>query len=116
MSTNAILFSWNRPLPGREPMSAQHFQDFTQYLQGLKAQGAIESFEPVLLQPYGGELNGFFYIRGESARLDAVVASPEWVQHQIRGTLHLDRSGTLRAVTGPLVAERMAMWAQTIPR
>lgn len=116
MSTNAIVFGWNRSLPGREALSAQHFQEFTQYLQAQQAGGVIDSFEPVLIQPYGGELNGFFYIRGEPAKLAALTASQEWIQNQIRATLHLDGVALLRAVTGPTVAEYMAMWGQAIPR
>jgi hypothetical protein len=116
MSINAILFGWNRSLPGREAMSAQHFQDFTQYLQARQASGDIDSFEPLLIQPHGGELNGFFYIRGEPARLAALTASPEWIQHQIRATLHLDGVALLRGVTGSAVAEYMALWVQATPR
>ena len=116
MSINAVLFGWKRSLPGREPLSAQHFQDFMAYLQGLKQRGEIESFEPVLIQPYGGELNGFFYIKGDGAKLAALTASPEWLQHQIRGLMHLEGEAILRAATGPLVAEHMAMWTQSIPK
>lgn len=116
MSANAILFGWNRSLPGREALSAQHFQEFSQFLQAQKESGAIESFEPVLIQPYGGTFNGFFYIRGEPGKLAALTASTEWLQHQIRAGLHLDGVALLRGVTGPTVGEYMAMWMQATPR
>ena len=51
MSSNAIFFGWNRALPGREHLSAQHFQDFVAYLSGLQEAGAIDAFEfPPYLQ------------------------------------------------------------------
>ena len=56
MSGNVIVFGWKRSLPGREKISAQHFQDFLQYLGGEKQKGTIESFEPVFLEPNGSEL------------------------------------------------------------
>lgn len=116
MSTNVVVFGWKQSIPGREALSGQHFQDFLQYLQQQQGQGAIESFEPVLLEPSGGELNGFILIRGEPAKLATLVGSPEWVQHQVRAMLHLHGMAILRGVTGRAVMERMEMWTKAIPR
>lgn len=115
MSSNAIFFGWNRSLPGRERLSAEHFQQFVQYLAGLQQGGSIASFEPVFLEPHGGDLNGFFLIRGEPAKLDVVLASDEWVMHMTRAMLHLDGSGVARGLTGELVNERMALWTGLLP-
>lgn len=116
MSPNLILFGWNRSIPGREHASSQHFQDFMAYLQAQKTQGVIESFEPVLFEPHGGNVNGFFSIKGDAPKLNAMVASQEWTQHQVRATLHLEGAFVCRAISGPAVAEHMAMWTQAIPR
>jgi len=70
----------------------------------------------VLLEPSGGELNGFFLIRGEPSKLAALVGSHEWVQHQVRAMLHLHGMAILRGVTGPSVTEWMEMWMKAIPR
>ena len=40
MASNVILFGWNRSIPGREKVSAQHFGEFVQYLGGLQQKGA----------------------------------------------------------------------------
>jgi hypothetical protein len=29
---NVLFFGWNRPIPGREKISAEHFQEFVQYM------------------------------------------------------------------------------------
>ena len=115
MSSNAVFFAWNHPIPGRERLSAEHFGEFVQYLGGLQQQETIESFETVFLNPHGGDMNGFFLIRGESAKLDALLSSTEWVTHMTRGSLHLEGSGAVRGVTGELVMERMDLWTKTIP-
>ena len=115
MSTGAILFGWNRPIPGREQMSAQHFQDYLGYLTGLQGNGAIDSFEVVLLNPHGGDLNGFFLIRGESDQLNALQASDDWGVHTTRGGLHLEGSGAIRGVTGEGVMEQMNRWSGLLP-
>ena len=116
MSTNTILVGWNHSYCGREAIGAQHFQEFAEYLQAQQKAGKIESFEPVLLLPYGGTLNGFFMIKGEPQKLAALCESPEWIQHQLRANHHIDGHCELRAVSGAPVLERIAMWSQLIPR
>jgi hypothetical protein len=115
MASNILFFGWNRSLPGREKISAEHFGDITQYLGGLQQKGSIKSFEAIFLHPHGGDLNGFLLIRAESAQLDALVSSAEWVRHMTRAMLHLDHPGEIRGVTGDLVKERMNLWTSLIP-
>lgn len=115
MSSNAIFFAWNRSLPGREALSSAHFDEFVGYLGGLQKAGSVHSFEVVLLNTHGGDMNGFFLIRGDSGRLDAVLASDDWLRHMARAQMHLDGSGAVRGVTGDLVMQRMAIWRGAIP-
>lgn len=115
MATNAVLFAWNRSIPGREKLSAEHFAEFMQYLGGLQSQGAIQAFDPVFLDAHGGDLNGFFLIRGEGSRLDGVLASEAWVTHITRAMLHLEGCGVVRGVTGDLLMQRMALWTRLLP-
>ncbi len=115
MSTNVIFFAWDHSIPGRESLSAQHFQEFVQYLGGLQQAGTIQSFDAVLLDSHGGDLNGFFLIRGESGQLDGLASSVEWVTHMTRASLHLEGSGAIRGATGDLVMERMGLWTSLLP-
>ncbi len=115
MSSNALFFAWNRSIPGRERLSADHFSQMVQYLIGQQQNGSIQSFETVLLDSHGGDMNGFFLIRGESAKLDALVSSTEWVTHMTRALLHLEGSGAVRGVTGESIATRMELWSKSIP-
>jgi len=43
------------------------------------------------------------------------LSSPEWVTHMTRAALHLEGSGHVRGVAGPMVMERMELWTKTIP-
>jgi hypothetical protein len=114
MATDVIFVGWNRAVPGREPLAAQHFQDFTGYLGGLQGAGAIESFEPVLLAQHGGDLNGFFLIRGDSVQLGALQGTAEWTAHITRGGYNMEGFGAVRGVTGEGVASWMATWMEVI--
>jgi hypothetical protein len=110
MSSNAIFFAWNRSCPGREKISAEHFQEFVHYLGEMKSQGKIASFTPVFLDPHGGDLNGFFLIQGKSEGLADLMSSETWVKHMTRATIHLEGSGVVRGVAGDMVMERMNLW------
>lgn len=115
MSSNVVVFGWNRSIPGRERLSADHFQQFVQYLGGLQQKGTIKSFDTVLLDVHGGDMNGFFLLRGEPSKLDALISSTEWTTHMTRAALHLDGAGAVRGVTGDMVMERMDLWTKTLP-
>ena len=84
------------------------------YLGGLQQRGTIHGLEIVFLT-HGGDLNGFFLIRGDSAKLDALVSTSEWITHMTRAALHLDGSGVVRGVTGNEVMGRMSLWTSVIP-
>ncbi len=115
MSTHVILFGWNRSLPGREALSRAHFGEFVTYLTGLQQKKSIDGFDVVFLDAHGGDLNGFFLIKGSGAQLGALVATSEWVTHMMRATLHLENAGAVQGVTGDEVGKRMEIWGKLIP-
>jgi hypothetical protein len=115
VTSNVLLFGWNRPLPGRENLSSQHFNDFVQYLTGVQQSGGIDGFDIVFLDAHGGDLNGFFLIRGDAAKLDALQGSADWIRHMTRAAMHLDGVGAVRGASGNSIMARMEMWRSQIP-
>jgi len=116
MKSNVIFFGWNRALPSREKLSSNHFNEFVEYLGVLQKKDTIHSFDAVFLEPHGGDMNGFFLIRGECASLDALIASTEWATHMVRAGMHLECSGAVRGFTGESVMKRMELWNKSIPQ
>lgn len=115
MGSSVLLFGWNRSIPGREKLSGAHFDEFVKYLGGLRQKGTIQGFDVVFLDTHGGDLNGFFLIKGESSKLDALVATTEWVTHMVRAEFHLQGVGVVRGVSGDDVMKRMEIWKSAIP-
>lgn len=117
MASNAIVFGWNRSIPGRETLSAEHFTQFIGYLTNLKSNGTISNFEPVFMNPASGAgvWNGFFLITGDSQKLHSLSETSEWIEHITRATLHLESAGAVFAATGSEIASRMQVWTKSIP-
>jgi hypothetical protein len=111
---NAIFVGWNRAVSGRESHSLEHFAEWSNYLTGLKKNGKIDSFDSVVLDPHGGDLNGFTVIRGDGDKLDAVRGTDEWKNHIVRGQRNLDNLGIVPAVVGDQVEERIKLFQKYI--
>ncbi len=104
-----MFIGWNRPIPGREQMSAEHFGEMMGYLAGLQGSGSIHSFETVLLDPHGGDLNGFFLIRGDQQQLFALQSSEAWQVHTARADNHLAGLGVISGVSDETAMGRVAL-------
>ncbi len=113
---NCIFFGWNDPIPGREPISAEHFQDFIIYVDALQRSGTITSYDSVFLNHHGGNLNGFFLIKGEPAKLAELMVSEAWEDHMLRATFHLQSPGWVGGFTGDLIPPRFAKWQSMMPK
>jgi hypothetical protein len=97
---------------GREKIGAERFNEFAAYVMGLQAQKKIDSFEPVILRPHGGDLNGFFLIRGDAARLSELKTTDAWKDWEVWGTLNLEGYGVNEAVLGEGVVEMIQRYAK----
>ena len=110
MERNAVFFAWNRSVPGREEASGTHFDEFVGYLSAQAQAGTIQGFDVVFLDPHGGDMNGFFLIKGGPEGINALLSSSAWTEHMTRASIHLMGSGSVGAVTGDQVAARMELW------
>ena len=63
MADSGLFIGFGAPVRGRERQAIKVFNEAFEYYSRLQQDGEIDSFEPVLLQPHGGELDGFFLLR-----------------------------------------------------
>ncbi|MBK0394714.1 hypothetical protein [Ramlibacter algicola] len=116
MKTNAILLTWDRALPGRELLGTELFRDFMKYAEGLKNEGAVESFDVLYLEPRGVGIAGYFVFRGAPQKLTALTERDDWVRMMLRSQMTLKNPALVRGYAGPAIGERMKTWAELIPR
>ncbi len=100
MANAAIFIGYGPPVPGRERQSLQVFGEAIQHYGQLQQQGQIESFESVLLEPHGGDLSGFFLLRGERDKLNSLRSSEEFQRLTNRALVVAQNFGIVSASIG----------------
>ncbi len=103
MADSGLFIGFGYPVRGREQQATKVFAEASEYYSRLQQQGEIESFEPVLLEPHGGELGGFFLLRGDQEKLSRVRGSEEFERMTVRAQLIVDDIG----ITGAFIGERL---------
>jgi hypothetical protein len=103
MADAGLFIGWGEVVRGRETEALEVFNETLGYYGRLQEEGTIESFEPVFLEPHGGDLSGFILIRGEAEKLASLRVSEEFTQLSLRAGLIVDRFG----VVGADLAERL---------
>ncbi len=97
---NALFIGWGPSVRGREQQALQVFNEALAYFGGLQQQGQIEAFEPVALEPHGGDLYGYVLVRGDPDSLSRVRASEEFRRTIQRGGLVVEKIGVVTAFVG----------------
>ena len=100
MADHALFIGWGEIIPGREQQATRVFGETMAYFGGLQQQGEIASVEPFFLEPHGGDLNGFFLLRGELDVLSRVRNSEEFGRVILRATMVVQRMGVVAGTTG----------------
>ena len=93
MANQALFIGWNRPARGREEQAMKLWGKSMEYYGKLQTEGRIESFEPVILTAHGGDLNGFFLIRGDADKLSEIRREDDFVNFTTHTSILLKRPG-----------------------
>jgi hypothetical protein len=114
MADAGLFIGWGEVVRGREAEAVERFNATVEYFEGLQADGAIESFEPVFLEPHGGDLSGFFFLRGDAGRLSALRVDEEFEAIIQRATLIADGVGVVGASMGAAIERQMGSYVEAI--
>jgi hypothetical protein len=114
MADAAIVIRWDRVVPGREQQALSIFGQSLEYYGSLQKEGSIESFEPVLLNPTGGDLNGIILIRGSADQMDALKREDRFIDIMMRAAHNCECLGVNDAYLEGELQSRMARWSQII--
>jgi hypothetical protein len=100
MAMGALFIGWGPAVRGRELKALEEFQEGLQFFGRLQEQGEIQSFEPVALEPHGGDLTGFLLIKGDADKLARLRASDDFIARITRAQIVLENFGVSGAFIG----------------
>jgi hypothetical protein len=100
MSESALFIGWGPAVRGREQKALQVFQEVVRFYTGLAQRGEISGFEPVALEPHGGDLAGFAVIRGSREQIDRLRGSDDFERLNARGGMVVEHLGIVKAYVG----------------
>jgi hypothetical protein len=109
-----MFLGWNAAKVGRESHANELFQSAINLFSTYESKGKIDSYEPILLGAHGGNLNGFFLIKGSEKSLDEVRNSDEFVKLVVQGTYVLDGFGVVSGYAGQELQNMMQQWQSLI--
>jgi hypothetical protein len=114
MADSGLFIGFGLAVRGRERQAIKAFSEVFEYYSRLQQQGEIESFEPVLLEPHGGDLGGFFLLRGDQDKLARIRGSQEFERQIARGQLIVENVGIVSAALGERLTSQMALFAEQL--
>jgi hypothetical protein len=114
MADAGLFLGWGPPIPGREAKGLEVFGEAIEFYGNLQQKGRIESFEAVLLEPHGGELGGFFLIRGSVEQMSALRVDEAFERLTTRASFIVADLGVVGAYIGDGLARAMGIYQQQI--
>ena len=112
MADHGLFIGWGAPVYGREEKGLGVFGETVEYYGKLQSDGRIESFEPVFLDPHGGDLEGFILIRGTQEQMSAVQADAEFRRLATRASLIIQNLGIVPAVLGEAIGTEIGVYQE----
>jgi hypothetical protein len=97
MSEAGLFVGWGQTVRGREKRALDVFNDAVTYYGERLSDGSIDSFEPVLLNPHGGDLQGFILVKGSAQGLATMMASEEFQRLNLRAGMIVENLGLIEA-------------------
>jgi hypothetical protein len=114
MADRALFVGFGQPVRGREERAIEVFNEFVGMFGRMQSDGRIEGMEPTLLDPHGGDLGGFFMVRGDEQQCAALMTDEEFRRATVDATLIVENFGVVPAATGAGVEREMGMYVEAL--
>jgi hypothetical protein len=114
VAESALYIGWGEAARGREKRALDVFNEAMQYYGRLQKEGKIERFDVAALAPHGGDLGGFFLLRGTAQQIDSVRRDEEFERLISRVRLVVDDVGFADAFVDEKLAQVMAQYQEEI--
>jgi hypothetical protein len=113
MANDLLFIGWGSVVRGREEQALAVFGETVEFWTSAQQAGKIDSFEPVLLTPHGGDLAGFMLIRGPRANLDRIRSDHEFERLIARAGAVVDDLGLIDAYGDDALARQFGYFQES---
>ncbi|SRR6266498_1270738 len=113
MADFGLFVGFGFPVRGREQKAAQVFNEAVELWTRLQNEGEIESWDAVFLEPHGGDLGGFFLLRGDQEKIARVRGSDDLLRVATRAQLIVDNFGLVGAEMGERIGTQMQLFLES---
>lgn len=110
MEKGALFVGWGSIITGREKIAPRVLNDARQFLQGLQREGKIDSVDVVLLEPHGGDLEGFVLVKGNKDFLSKLRVEDAFINIMVSVQLVHNKVGVIWAYTGAEMESIFQIW------
>ena len=114
MADRGLFVGFGVPVRGREERAIAVFGEFVAMFGRMQSDGRIEGIDITLLDAHGGDLGGFFLVRGSAEQCAALQNDEEFRRAAIDATLVVENFGVVAAVTGEGVGPEMALYGEAV--
>jgi hypothetical protein len=114
MADAGLFIGWGAPVRGREAKGLEVFSEALGSYGRMQQEGVIEGFETALLEPHGGDLQGFVLIRGSEEKLARLRVDDEFVRLSTRASLVVEGVGVIGAALGDGLEQSIGAYQQAI--
>ena len=115
MADSGLILTWHVPRPGREMKALEVFGEAQNTYEKAQANGLIDGFETVLLQPTGGALPGGWSVSwGTEEQIDAWARHDDFTSLLFQAGLVADGVAVTRCLRGDAITEGIGAFAEAV--
>jgi hypothetical protein len=109
-----LFIGWGDVVRGREDRALEVFNETIEFYGQLQSDGRIEDFEVALLEPHGGELQGFAMLRGSEDQIAAIRRDEEFERMMTKASLIVDDLGFIGAAIGASLGRAISIYQEEL--
>jgi hypothetical protein len=114
MADAGLFIGWGEVVRGREDRALDVFNETIEYYGQAQSDGRIESFEVALLEPHGGELQGYVQLRGSEDQIDAIRRDDDFLHLMTKASFLVDDLGIIRAYIGEGLGRAISIYQEEL--
>jgi hypothetical protein len=109
-----LFIGWGDVVRGREDRALDVFNETIEFYGQLQSDGRIEDFEVALLEPHGGELQGYAMLRGSEDQIAAIRRDEDFERLMTKASLIVDDLGVIGAAIGASLARGISIYQEEL--